>query len=123
MYKPLVYSSSPLSIAQKSLRDKYVYAFDVNIAELANNKDLQSLTASIYGDTVPGLECEYLQYITANFNINAGGIFTASVSLEAELKDIDPGITPARFPSLASYRYLLEYVTEHANEQPIQFNY
>ncbi|MCQ3034630.1 MAG: hypothetical protein MJ248_00140 [Bacilli bacterium] len=96
---------------------------DVNIAELANNKDLESLTASIYGDTVPGLEGEYLQYITVNFNINAGGIFTASVSLEAELKDIDPGITPARFPSLASYRYLLEYVTEHANEQPIQFNY
>ncbi|MCR5332520.1 MAG: hypothetical protein K6E11_00630, partial [Bacilli bacterium] len=117
----------------------------LNIAELANNTDLKSCSATIYGKEIvfdipedvrsemlltdpnapETLVGDYLTHLDASLLVKAKSILTVDMSASLNLIDIDPFLTYEDFETAtltaASYAQFRSYVNSHVALNPVYF--
>ena len=118
--------------ASTSTYGKYRWDLGLNIAELANNDQLKSLSATIYGkdmqftdpETNELVESQYLSHLDANMRVEAS-VLTLDLSASLNLVDIDPFLTYEDFETsaltAASYAQFRNYVNSHTALNPVHF--
>lgn len=104
----------------------------LNIAELANNNQLESCDATIYGkameftnpETNEKETLDFLTHLDAGLYINASPL-TLDLRASLDLIDIDPYLTYEDFTTSSltktSYAQFKSYVSAHANDSKVNF--
>lgn len=90
----------------------------LDMAELANNPDLDYLKVNVYGGpiTIAGVTKDYLSHLDADLFINTGSVFSLHLLLSAKLVDIDPSLSSDRFTELSAYNSMNSYLVAHQND-------
>lgn len=124
------YAYTPSS---NSTYGNYRWDIGLNIAELANNTDMKSCNATIFGrdmtftnpDTSEKEIKRYLSHLDANLGIEAGGVFSLNISASLDLVDIDPYLTYKDFLTNSltkdGFTSFKSYIASHQSDLPLSF--
>ena len=108
------------------------WGIGLNIAELANNNDLKSLDAIIYGknmeftdpDTGDKINKDYLTHLDASIRIEAS-VLKLTIDASLNLIDIDPFLTYEELTTSSltseSYAQFKSYINSHPTLNPVSF--
>ena len=108
------------------------WGIGLNIAELANNSDLKSLDATIYGknmeftdpETGDKINKDYLTHLDASIRIEAS-VLKLTIDASLNLIDIDPFLTYEELTTSSltseSYAQFKSYINSHPTLKPVSF--